>query len=1022
MKGINLLIRKIKPLVSGISISIRRKLLLGFLLIALVPLITIGAITYIAASNALMTKAKDNLQAIGGTKALAIETFFDERRADMDVLREIVFTMQQKAFEKLVAVRNNKAIWIEDYMLNRLGDVQVLSNNPTIVQALESFKKAGKIYTPEWKIAAKKYGKWLTEYKEAYGYYNIYLVDDKGRVLYSVQKESDLGENLKWGRLKNSPAAKAFRKGMKKLFLQDFEGYEPLAFLPASFIAAPIIANGKSQGVVMGQISIDQINGILQERAGLNQTTEAYLVGKTGQGFELRSERVIKNGTVGDPATGHYLPDALSGKSGTGFKVDEQGVYKLAAYAPINIPGVNWAINVTAEVEEIISPKFEEGEEDFFTYYKEGYGYLNFYLINPEGYMFYSVIHENDYHTNLLKGDYKNTNLGRLVNQVLVSKQLQISDFEKYAPSQNSPAAFIAQPIVIKDKVALIVAAQLTVAQIQVIMEDYTGLGESGDTYLVGPDNLWRTDSRFLDALKVESTILNPEYKVTNDAVTSAMAGRSNAKVVKNYRDHTVMSSWSPITVQPPSQTNPQGVKWALLSDIDIEEVRKPVYWMAVICASVVAITLILIIAVSMALAGGLTAQVNRIMDLFSDIGMGQYDSRAEVISQDELGTMASSLNSMLDNTLNLIQSSEERDAMQDSIMKLLAEISALTEGDLTARAEVTEQITGAIADSFNTMAEQLTGIVKGVKKATMQVDSTSTQVSGSTTTLAKMSELQAKQVAHAISIINSMTKSIQQVSLNASKSADVSKRSMSSAKKGADAAKKTNKAMETIRERVQETARAIKRLGESSQEIGNIIQIITDISDRTSILALNASIQAAMAGEAGRGFAVVAEEVQRLAERSTSSTKQIETLVKNIQSDINEAGKSMDESIQRVVQGSSLANDAYSTLQELELVSSEVAAMVHTISSSAKEQASASESISKTMTEVGQISSKASDATKKTAQSMKSMTTTAHQLRVSVEAFKIEEDPAEDETAYEEPIDGDEKTTGGKDDDIIAA
>lgn len=1010
MNGIKRFIKRFFALISGANVSIRKKLLISFLLIGAIPLVVIGAITYNTASRALMQKARDNLEAIGSTKATAIETFFDERRADMDVLREIVFTMQQEAAEKLVSVRKNKVIWIEDYFFNRLGDISVLSTNPAMASALSDFAKAGKIHGSAWNTVAEKYGGWLTEYKETFGYYNLFLIGADGKVLYTVENETDLGANLKWGRLKNSPAAKAFRKGLHKVALQDFEPYEPLAFLPAAFIAAPIKSGEKVIGVVMGQLHMDHINGILQERAGLSKTAEAYLVGKVGDGFQLRSERVVKAGRVGDPISGPFLKKAVSGESGTGFKVDDQGVYKLAAYAPVRVPGIQWAINVTANVEEIISPNFEQAEEDFFTYYKEGYGYLNFYLINPAGDMFYSVIHESDYHTNLISGPFRETNLGRLVQQILASKQLRISDFEKYTPSQNTPAAFIGQPIIIDDQVVLIVAAQLTMAQIQVFMEDYTGLGQTGDTYLVGSDNLWRSDSRFLDELMVESTLLNPKFKVTTEAVRSALAGTSDTRVVENYRGQKVLSAWSRIAVQPPSKFDPKGVHWALLSDINIEEVRQPVTRMAIISATVLAITLLAVIVVSLAVSGGLTAQVKRIMNLFNEIGMGQFDSRAEVISQDELGTMANSLNAMLDNTLNLIQSREERDAMQESIMKLLAEISALTEGDLTARAEVTEQITGAIADSFNAMAEQLTGIVKGVKEASQQVSTTSSQVSGSTTTLANMSEHQAKQVKQAIAVINEMTASIQEVAENATQSASVSKRSMANAKKGAEAVEHTNKAMETIRERVQETARAIKRLGESSQEIGNIVQLITDIADRTSILALNASIQAAMAGEAGRGFAVVAEEVQRLAERSTSSTKQIETLVKNIQGDINEAGKSMDESIQRVVEGSKLANDAYLTLQELETVSSQVAKMVHAISMSAEQQAEASATVSNTMMEVGEISTKTSEATKMTARSMQMMAKTADQLSISIEAFKIAKDKDESPELTGDPM----QTAGG--------
>jgi twitching motility protein PilJ len=347
----------------------------------------------------------------------------------------------------------------------------------------------------------------------------------------------------------------------------------------------------------------------------------------------------------------------------------------------------------------------------------------------------------------------------------------------------------------------------------------------------------------------------------------------------------------------------------------------------------------------------------------------------------------------MLDRLLNLVQSSAERDSIQKSIMSLLDEISGLAEGDLTARAEVTEDFTGAIADSFNEMAEQLSEVVKNVKDVTLQVISTSQDVSRSTENLAETSEMQAVQVGETIEAINDMSKSIQQVAENAGRSAGVSEQSTSHAKEGAEAVRRTNAAMETIREHVQETARAIKRLGESSQEIGNIVQLINDIADRTSILALNASIQAAMAGDAGRGFAVVAEEVQRLAERSTNATKQIDTLIKNIQAEINEAGSSMEESIQRVVEGSRLADGARNKLQEIETVSTQLGELIQSISMASKQQAQASEEIAKTMEEVGEISSQTSAASRQTAVSMKSLAQMSSQLNESVSVFRLAED-----------------------------
>lgn len=1008
MKAIRQFIENNYTRIAKLDLSIRNKLLYGFLFIAIVPLLAIGVITYMVASNAMMLKAKQNLQAIGRTKAAAIETFFDERRADMSVLHEIVFTMQQEAFAKLETIRKNKTIWVEDYLLNRLGDADVLSSDPTTTKALLALRKAGNVKTHAWNLAVKAYGPWLTRHKETYGYQNLYLVSADGRVLFSVVEGSDLGENLVRGRLKNSPATKAFRKGFKQVAFQDFEIYEPIGYQQACFVSAPIKSGSKVIGVLIGLLAVDQINAILQERTGLSETTEAYLVGSTEKGVTLRSERFIKNSAIGAPATDPYLDKALSGETGTTFMTDDQGMYKLSAYGPIKVPGVSWAINVTAHVEEIISPKFAQTEEDFFTYYKEGYGYLNFYLINPEGYLFYSVIHQNDYHTNLLTGPYKETNLGKAVQGVLTTQQLQFTDFEKYEPSQNIPTAFLAQPIIIDDEIVVIVAAQLATTQLQVILEDYTGLGLTGDTYIVGNDRMWRSDSRFLDDLMVESTILNPKYTINAEAIDRATGEQTDTRIRTNYRNHKVMSTASVITIQ--KKTKEKSLQWILFSDIDISEVRRPVMRMAFISAGVLGTTLVGVVLLSLIMAGGLTLQVNRIMELFNEIGMGQYKSRTDVVSKDELGSMAQSLNAMLDNTLSLIQSREERDTMEAAVMKLLDEISELTEGDLTVRAEVTEQITGAIADSFNVMAEQLASIIKGVKSATMEVGDTSDKVSTATETLVGISDKQAAQVRKAIDVINNITASIHQVAENATKSATVSKNSMISAKKGAQAVEKTNAAMATIRERVQETARAIKRLGESSQEIGNIIQIITDIADRTSILALNASIQAAMAGEAGRGFAVVAEEVQRLAERSNSSTKQIEVLVKNIQGDINEASRSMNESIQRVVVGSDLAKDAHAALQEIEKVSAQVAQMIHTISTTSEKQAFASESATKTMMSVGEISSKTSKASKKTAESMQTLSKIAKDLRVSVEAFKIEKELKAEKAQV--PKDGESKET----------
>ena len=399
-------------------------------------------------------------------------------------------------------------------------------------------------------------------------------------------------------------------------------------------------------------------------------------------------------------------------------------------------------------------------------------------------------------------------------------------------------------------------------------------------------------------------------------------------------------------------------------------------------------------ICIAVRLSGSLTAQVRHIVTLRGEINSGNYSARTEVVSRDELGEMAVTLNNMLDNITVLIQSQAERDAIQESIMKLLEEISTLTEGDLTARAEVTEDMTGAIADSFNAMSDQLSEIIRKVKIATASVDETSEDVAKQTITLANRNIEQSRKVRSAIDSINTMAESIRNVSQNAAQSANVSEVSRQSAREGAEAVQKTNAAMSEIREQINETARSIKRLGESSMEIGNVIQIINDIADRTSILALNASIQAAMAGDAGHGFAVVADEVQRLAESSGNSTKQIEALIKNIQAEIKNVSSRMDDSIGKVVLGSQLADDAHAKLQQIEQVSNQLADLIGAITSATTEQVEVSETISSTMQQIGEVSQESSQSSQETATSMDMLSRTARDLRAAVEMFKVSDTP----------------------------
>ena len=335
-------------------------------------------------------------------------------------------------------------------------------------------------------------------------------------------------------------------------------------------------------------------------------------------------------------------------------------------------------------------------------------------------------------------------------------------------------------------------------------------------------------------------------------------------------------------------------------------------------------------------------------------------------------------------------EQSEQNERNQQAILRLLDELGSLADGDLTVEATVTEDITGAIADSINYAIEKLRELVATINETAIMVDSAAKQTENTAVHMARAADTQRQEITAATESIVSMAGSIEEVSGNAERSSDVARHSVEVAHKGGEAVRRTIDGMNTIRETIQDTSKRIKRLGESSQEIGNIIELINDIAEQTNILALNASIQASMAGEAGRGFAVVADEVQRLAERSTNATKQIEVLVRTIQADTNEAVVSMERSTTDVVGGALLAENAGAALDEIEQVSNQIASLVQNISGSARQQAGSAADVTRRTTKLKEISDQTGKATIATAASISKLSELASQLRQTVAGFTL--------------------------------
>lgn len=360
---------------------------------------------------------------------------------------------------------------------------------------------------------------------------------------------------------------------------------------------------------------------------------------------------------------------------------------------------------------------------------------------------------------------------------------------------------------------------------------------------------------------------------------------------------------------------------------------------------------------------------------------------------------------SFINTRKRLSASAQENERNQGAILRLLDELADLADGDLTTTATVSEDFTGAIADSINYTIDQLRVLVSQINTTALRVSEAADETQSTALNLAEASENQAQEIAGASAAINEMAVTIDQVSSNAAESSAVAEKSVGIANTGAEVVQNTIHGMDNIREQIQETSKRIKRLGESSQEIGDIVSLINDIADQTNILALNAAIQASMAGDAGRGFAVVADEVQRLAERSSSATKQIEALVKTIQSDTNEAVISMEQTTAEVVRGARLAQDAGTALEEIETVSQELAELIQNISNAARQQASSAGHISNTMNVIQEITSQTASGTTKTAQSIGNLAGMTDELRSSVAGFKLPNEHVEDitETVFDE-------------------
>lgn len=668
------------------NLSMKIQLIAFFLAVGILPLAIASWLSYEGAGSALTaakSQASDSLQkqtfnqlvAIRDVKGKQIEQYFSEREGDMGVLVETVATLREEAFKKLTAIREIKKNQIECYFSDRLNLMADVQENLRFIGGIPEFAEAFEtgLESRAYRQIEDQRREGLQAFCDSFAFYDVFLIDMEGNVIFTVAKESDLGTNLVSGSLSESGLAEAFQRGKTGTSFVDFAWYDP-SNEPASFLATPVKdARGELLGVAAFQISLTDINKIMNERSGMGETGETYLVGTD---LLMRSDSFLDqvNHTVvasfSNPDEGmvdtEAANDALAGQTGSAIIIDYNGNPVLSAYSPIEIGGTTWAILAEIDVAEAFCPQIHGKEKDFFTQYNEQYGYYDLFLLNPDGYCFYTVCHEADYETNLLTGAYKDSNLGDLTRQVLQTKSFGFADFRPYAPSNGAPAAFIAQPVLENGEVQVLVALQLPLDRVNAIMGIRAGMGETGETYLVGPDNLMRSDS-FLDP-EGHSVIASfagtvEANGVDSEASLDALAGNEGSKIITDYNGNLVLSAYAPLNIF--------GEKWALLAEIDKAEAFAPVDQMQASSDEakggllfkawmIAGVAMIAILGIAYAVAGLVTSPVKKVGMVLDKMAQGDYSHKADIDSKDEIGRMAGSLNVAIDSVAQAMQDVNE--------------------------------------------------------------------------------------------------------------------------------------------------------------------------------------------------------------------------------------------------------------------------------------------------------------------------------------------------------------------------
>jgi methyl-accepting chemotaxis protein len=819
------------------NLKMGTKLSIAFLAIVLIFIIA-GLFFLLKSQQALSQAAFNQLESVRADKKAQIETFFAERHNDMHLLLDTVALFKQNAFQQLESVKENRKRELEYYFQTHLLEGKMASKTDAIAQALYQLNQAlhlEKGAGERRRSIEQEFETTLKKYTERY--HHVFLIAKAGDVLYSTAKTLQWGANVlntqKWT---HSPLSEVFKKGLKGVTLQDFSPTVLSEKEPESlaFLAAPVFKAGKVIGVLVLGFTADSINRIVQPSKGFEASFEAYIVSQFKNKTRYRSHK--ENGVNIDNLN-EEVKQIVTKQSGTEIKKDKQGHFKLISYAPLNIPHLNWGIVLTIGLEASLALIRQGEEKDFFAQYITEYGYHDAFLIHPKGHIFYTVLHESDYNTNIITGKYANSGLGELIQTVLKTKTFGLSDFSPYAPSHGEPAAFIAQPLIIEGKIELIVALQISELKLSQIMQQRAGMGETGEAYLVGSDKLMRSNS-FLDPVNrsIKASFADPaKGRVDTESSRAALAGKTGSHIILDYRDTPVLSAYTPIQIG--------NTIWAVIAEMDKAEAFAAVSQVKMWLGFIMLIGLAVIMGIGFLITQSIKRPLTHLVTVSQTIAAGNLDNEISVTGKDEMAQLLQAFADMQAKLYSVVTSIQEAARIVDQSAEEIAQsnlsLSQRTEeqaASLQETAASMEEMTSTVQQNADNarMANQLASNAK--EQATKGGDVVDTAISA----MNEISE-SSQKVTEIIGVINDIAFQTNLLALNAAVEAArageqgrgfavVASEVRNLAQRSAAAAKEIKGLIQDSVKKVDEGTQLVNDSGKTLCEIVNSVKKVSDI------------------------------------------------------------------------------------------------------------------------------------------------------------------------------------------------